>query len=40
MIERRKHLTSVEIGFKILYRMLLIAGFAAIYVYSWFILYQ
>ena len=40
MINRRKYLASVELGFKILFRTSLMFGFAVLYVYSWFILYQ
>ena len=40
MIKRRKYWANVELGFKILYRMLLMVGFATLYIYSWLILYQ
>ena len=40
MINRRKYLTNVELGFKILFRTSLMFGFAALYIYSWLILYQ
>ncbi len=40
MINRRKYLAHVELGFKILFRTSLMFGFAALYIYSWLILYQ